>query len=199
MPDGSTSSHASAASPPWATASRAATRATPGSERVSSCTSAEPAARVNTRSRFPNGDTDVKSVAATVIVPCPSNATRYSDPRPNVGSGAGGVHSAARAPPPDSATTAAQSAVPLQIEPMPGRTQRSPPGSIVKSGCGLAVLELLAQRLLGELPDRRLRDLVDQLDVVRDPPLGHAAGEELAQLVNRHVTALGDHEAGERA
>src|SRR5262249_23018185 len=157
------SSQASAVSPPNATATRAATRATSGSESVSSGTSACPALRVNTRSRLPNGTTEVKSVAATVIVPCPSNATRYSDPRPSVGSTAGEVHSAARAGAADTATTAAQSAAPLQIEPMPGRTQRSPPGSIVKSGCGLAVFELLAQRLLRELADRGLRDLVDQL------------------------------------
>ena len=43
----------------------------------------------------------------------------------------------------------------------------------------LALRELLAQRLLGELADRGLRDLVDDLHVVRKPPLRHVLGEVL--------------------
>ncbi len=47
----------------------------------------------------------------------------------------------------------------------------------------LALRELLAQRLLGELADRGLRDLVDDLHVVRKPPLRHVLGEVLTQLL----------------
>src|SRR5437867_5271706 len=39
--------------------------------------------------------------------------------------------------------------------------------------------ELVAEDLLGELPYRRLRHLVDEHDVVGKPPLGHPGPQEL--------------------
>src|SRR4051812_32358078 len=53
-----------------------------------------------------------------------------------------------------------------------------------RSGGGdLVVLELVAQVLLGELADARLRDLVDEDHVVGQPPLGHTAVEELEDVL----------------
>ena len=58
----------------------------------------------------------------------------------------------------------------------------------VYAGCRLAdrlevaLLEPLAQHLLVELADARLRHLVDDREVLRDPPLRHARGEVLLQL-----------------
>ena len=53
---------------------------------------------------------------------------------------------------------------------------------VVRAG---SVGELLAQLDLAELADARLRDLVDELDPLGQPPLGELRREELAQLVGR--------------
>src|SRR4249919_341970 len=70
------------------------------------------------------------------------------------------------------------------------------------SGClrGLGRLrgELLAQRGLAELPDRRLRDLVHELEPLREPPLREARREEVAQLVGGGLLALAQYDDGER-
>src|SRR4051794_7789066 len=62
----------------------------------------------------------------------------------------------------------------------------------------LAVLQPLAQRLLVELADARLRDLVDEGERLRDPPLRDARREVLPQVVRRDLHALGHDHAGER-
>src|SRR4051794_28275746 len=65
-------------------------------------------------------------------------------------------------------------------------------------GLELALFEALAQDLLVELADARLRHLVDERVVLGDPPLGDARGEVLAQLRGRDVLAFLEHDAGER-
>ena len=60
------------------------------------------------------------------------------------------------------------------------------------------VRELLAQRGLAELADARLRDLVDELEPVRQPPLREPRREELAQLVARRRLPLLQHDRRER-
>ena len=68
------------------------------------------------------------------------------------------------------------------------------------SGRSAALRELLAQRLLGELADRGLGHLLDDLEVVRDPPLRARArrGTRL-QLVERDLLAALGHDARQRA
>src|SRR3954451_16978598 len=53
----------------------------------------------------------------------------------------------------------------------------------------LHLREHLAQRDLAELADRRLRDLLDELEAVGQPPLRELRREELAQLVRRRRLA----------
>src|SRR3954447_3215537 len=53
-----------------------------------------------------------------------------------------------------------------------------------------ALLELLAQHLLVELADARLRHLVDERDRVGQPPLGHARLEVLDQVVRADARPL---------
>src|SRR4051812_6926281 len=59
--------------------------------------------------------------------------------------------------------------------------------------------ELLAQCGLAELADGRLRDLRQELEPIREPPLREARREELAQLVRRRARALTQHDACQRA
>src|SRR5262245_25794649 len=62
----------------------------------------------------------------------------------------------------------------------------------------LRARELLAERRLPELADRRLRDFVHELEPVGEPPLREARGEELAQLLVRDLGALLQHDDRER-
>src|SRR5262245_63364939 len=62
----------------------------------------------------------------------------------------------------------------------------------------LRACELLAERRLPELADRRLRDLFDELEPVGEPPLREVRGEELAQLLVRRLGALLQHDDRER-
>src|SRR5690349_11905772 len=61
--------------------------------------------------------------------------------------------------------------------------------SLVSARTKLVVLHLLAQRELGELAGRRVRQLLHEHHVVGLPPLGDLAVVELEQLVARHFPA----------
>src|SRR5688500_2162110 len=61
------------------------------------------------------------------------------------------------------------------------------------------VREAVAQRLLRELADRCLRDLVDEDDVIGQPPLGDAPVEELDDLFLRQLLPRLHDDARERA
>src|SRR3954471_16605548 len=63
----------------------------------------------------------------------------------------------------------------------------------------LALLQPLAQHLLVELADARLRDLLDEREGLGDPPLRDSALEVLPQLLRSHVPAFADDDARERA
>src|SRR4051794_23432511 len=58
--------------------------------------------------------------------------------------------------------------------------------------------EALAQVDLAELAHARLRDLVDELDPVGQPPLRERRREEVAQLVGRRRMPLPEHDRGQR-
>src|SRR6267142_2187629 len=59
--------------------------------------------------------------------------------------------------------------------------------SLVSARTKLVILHLLAQRELGELAGRGVRQLLHEHDVVGHPPLGDLALVELEQLVARHL------------
>src|SRR5215208_5389167 len=59
--------------------------------------------------------------------------------------------------------------------------------------------ELLAERGLAELADRRFGDLVDELEAVAQLPLRELGRDVLAQLLPRRRLALLEHDDGERA
>src|SRR5919198_1534128 len=58
--------------------------------------------------------------------------------------------------------------------------------------------ELLAERGLPELANRRLRNLLDELDAVGQLPLRELRRDELAEIVARRVLALLQHDDGQR-
>src|SRR5439155_24134419 len=60
-------------------------------------------------------------------------------------------------------------------------------------------LELASQILFGKLADAGLRDLVDEHDIVRQPPLGHLVAEERVDLFLRELFALLHDDARQRA
>src|SRR5436305_2388455 len=62
----------------------------------------------------------------------------------------------------------------------------------------LPVRQPLAQDLLVELADARLRHLVDERDLVRQPPARHARCQVVTQLVGRDVRPLTAHHACQR-
>src|SRR6266850_1720320 len=59
--------------------------------------------------------------------------------------------------------------------------------SLVSARTKLVILHLLAQRELGELAGRGVRQLLHEHDVVGHPPLGDLALVELQELVARHL------------
>src|SRR3954447_19847633 len=61
----------------------------------------------------------------------------------------------------------------------------------------LAVSEPLAQHLLVEFADARLRHLVDERELLRQPPLRHARAQVLAQVLRARRRALAQHDARE--
>src|SRR5579862_198293 len=61
-----------------------------------------------------------------------------------------------------------------------------------------AAREHLAQLGLAELPDARLRDLVDELEPLGQPPRREARREELAEFLARRRLALAQHDRCER-
>src|SRR2546423_12528516 len=61
-----------------------------------------------------------------------------------------------------------------------------------------ALVELAAEHFLVELADARLGHLVDERELVRDPPLGDPVLEVVAKLLPAQIRALLDYHAGKR-
>src|SRR3954453_2974975 len=74
-----------------------------------------------------------------------------------------------------------------------------PPVTSALRACNRSLRELLAQCGLAELADGGLRDLRQELEPIRQPPLREARSEELAQVIGCRARAVAQHDARERA
>src|SRR5262245_60193896 len=80
----------------------------------------------------------------------------------------------------------------------PPVTRNIRPATFTSGGRHCRLRELLAQRRLPILADRRLRDLGDELEPVREPPLRDARREEIAELFAGRAAARPQDDHGER-
>src|SRR6266511_5261863 len=91
-------------------------------------------------------------------------------------------------------STPSRSSAEAIAAPIPDR----PPVTRALRGRNRRLDELLAQRGLAELADRRLRDLRHELDAIGQPPLRELRRDELAQLLRRGARAFPQHYRGQR-